>query len=323
MRMARIKPKGRDVVYHCVSRIVGGEFLLENLEKEKFRKMMWAQAEFCGVDVVSYCLMSNHVHLLIRVPSEICPSDREIMGRYSKFYGAKHPVTKRLVALFDSGEGLSDDIRDRLLSRMGDISVFNKELKQRFSAWYNRQQGRFGTLWAERFRSTIVEGCAETLMLVSAYIDLNPVRAGMVKDPKDYRYCGYAEALAGGKRIQNGIMSFLPSGSWSTVSSRYREYLFVKGGHSASTDRMTLDRELILEEIKNGAILKPVQLLRLRIRYISDGVVLGSTNYVNELYSEFRNRFGKTRETGARPMALGLRPFNLKSLRDLRRKPFG
>ena len=321
--MARIKPMGRDVVYHCVSRVVGGQFLLENLEKEKFRKMMWAQAEFSGVDIVSYCLMSNHVHLLIRVPAENRPSDREILGRISKFYGAKHAVTKRLATLIETEGGLSKDLRDRFLSRMGDISIFNKELKQRFSAWYNRQQGRFGTLWAERFRSTIVEGCAETLWVVSAYIDLNPVRAGIVKDPKDYRFCGYAEAVVGGKRIRAGIMSFLPKGSWGTVSSTYRESLFMKAGQSTNADKVVLDRELILKEIKKGALLKPAQLLRLRIRYFSDGVILGSTHYVDELFSEYRSRFGKNRETGARSMAPGLRPFNLKSLRDLRRKAFG
>jgi hypothetical protein len=38
MRMARVKPKGRDVVYHCVSRIVGGQRLIGAVEKEKFRK---------------------------------------------------------------------------------------------------------------------------------------------------------------------------------------------------------------------------------------------------------------------------------------------
>ena len=47
------------------------------------------------------------------------------------------------------------DIRQGLIARMGDVSIFMKELKQRFSLWYNRHHDRFGTLWAERFKSVV------------------------------------------------------------------------------------------------------------------------------------------------------------------------
>jgi putative transposase len=320
--MARIKPKGRDVVYHCVSRVVGGQFLLEDIEKEHFRRLMWAQAEFCGVEIIGYCIMSNHFHLLVKVPVDSYCDDKEIVARVSKFYGEKHPVAKRLLSVFSNEGSIPDDVKDRLVSRMGDLSVFLKDLKQRFSAWYNRQQGRFGTLWAERFRSALVEGIADTMLIVSAYIDLNPVRAGIVMDPKDYRFCGYAEALAGGKRCRAGIMSFHPSGDWRQVSALYREYLFVKSGCPGHVDKTTMDRESILGEIKKGAILSPAQLLRLRIRYFSDGVVLGSKSYVNELFLEYRDRFGKRRETGARGLNSALKALDFTTLRDLRHTPF-
>ena len=58
---------------------------------------------------------------------------------------------------------------------------------QRFTMWYNHNYGRVGTLWSERFKSTLVEGKRFTLQIVAAYIDLNPVRAGIVRDPKQYR----------------------------------------------------------------------------------------------------------------------------------------
>jgi hypothetical protein len=54
------------------------------------------------------------------------------------------------------------------------------------------------------------------------------------------------------------------------------------------------------------------------VRYFTDGVVLGSHNYVNGMFAEYRDRFGPRRKTGARPMrgldALG----NLATMRDLR-----
>ena len=71
-------------------------------------------------------------------------------------------------------------------------------VKQRFSRWYNRRQpgGRVGTLWESRYRSTLVER-GQTLQAMSFYIDLNPVRAGLVKDPKDCRWCSHGAAAAG------------------------------------------------------------------------------------------------------------------------------
>ncbi|MCC5842000.1 MAG: hypothetical protein JJT96_17930, partial [Opitutales bacterium] len=69
-----------------------------------------------------------------------------------------------------------------LKARMGDISVFMREVKTRFTLWYNRKRGMVGTFWAERFRSVIVEADAEAQRMVAAYIDLNPVRAGLVED---------------------------------------------------------------------------------------------------------------------------------------------
>ncbi|MGY8697004.1 MAG: transposase, partial [Verrucomicrobiia bacterium] len=82
---------------------------------------------------------------------------------------------------------------------MGDVSLFMKELKQRFSIWYNKSHRRQGTLWGERFKSVLVQDDPFALMTIAAYIDLNPVRAGIVSDPVEYRYCGYGEAMGGSK----------------------------------------------------------------------------------------------------------------------------
>jgi hypothetical protein len=83
---------------------------------------------------------------------------------------------------------------------MFDLSIFIKELKGGFAQWYNRRHGRYGVLWADRFKSVLLEG-GEALAAVAAYIELNPVRASLCADPKDYRYCGYAEALAKGSSL--------------------------------------------------------------------------------------------------------------------------
>ncbi len=88
-------------------------------------------------------------------------------------------------------------VRAKFLRRMWDLSEFMKTLKQKFTGWFNRLHERVGTLWESRFKSVIVDGSWNSLVRVAAYIDLNAVRAGLVEDPKDYRWCGYGEAVAG------------------------------------------------------------------------------------------------------------------------------
>ncbi|MGY9057622.1 MAG: transposase, partial [Alphaproteobacteria bacterium] len=69
MRGTRIKMEGESSVYHCMTKIVGGDFLLEGeREKEVLRKQIWKVSAFCGVEVLTYCIMSNHFHILVRTP---------------------------------------------------------------------------------------------------------------------------------------------------------------------------------------------------------------------------------------------------------------
>jgi len=318
MRIARIKVAGRGAVYHCISRVVGGQMLLGALEKEKLREMLWQQAEFSGVGIVTYCLMSNHLHLLVRVPAEVVATDAELVARAVKFYGKKSLYVQTLQKAFAKQGALPEDLREGLRERMGDVSVFMKELKQRFSKWFNKERNRFGTLWAERFKSVLVEDQPGVVQAVAAYVDLNPVRAGLVKDPKDYRWCGYAEAVAGKAEARQGLASFHRSADWTQVSREYREVLLVTSGTAGRSGKVVLDPEAIRRELKREGVLTVGQLLRLRVRYFTDGLVLGSRNYVNGIFTEYRDRFGPRRKSGARRLrgleALG----DLATMRDLR-----
>ena len=102
-----------------------------------------------------------------------------------------------------------DRWRGRYLRRMWHLGEFMKTLKQKFTLWFNRKHGREGTLWERRYQSVLVEGSWDCLRKVAAYIDLNAVRAGMVADPKDYRWCGYAEAVVGDPLARRGLATAL------------------------------------------------------------------------------------------------------------------
>ncbi|MCX6878350.1 MAG: hypothetical protein NTW21_31735 [Verrucomicrobia bacterium] len=87
-------------------------------------------------------------------------------------------------------------IHERHTYRMHDLGEFMKTLLARFTRWCNTHHARTGTRWESRFKSVLVEdGIASRT--ISAYIDLNSVRAGMVTDPADYRWSSYGEAMGG------------------------------------------------------------------------------------------------------------------------------
>jgi putative transposase len=323
MRRPRFKlsPSESSAVYHCISRIVAGEFLLSTAPiKETLRRMMRRQAAFCGVQIITYSLMSNHFHILTRVPIQPELTDLELLKRVEIFYGKDAPESLRLNESMALGGSIREQERIRFLKRMYDVSVFMKELKQRFTVWYNKRTDRFGTLWAERFRSILVEDRADVVRTVAAYIDLNPVRAGMVEDPANYRFCGYAEAAAGQSMAIAGIESFVGTaeGDWRRVVGKYRETLFSKAGSGETNDDLELEKIRKLWKAKGK--LSATQAIRLRIRYFNDGAALGSQLFVEEIFQRFRHRFGPKRRTGAR--TLRRMPFpELRTLRALRVSP--
>jgi putative transposase len=204
-----------------------------------------------------------------------------------------------------------------LLRRMGELSAFMKELKQRFSRWYNQTHQRCGTLWAERFRSVLVQDDSEAARTVALYIDLNALRAGLVTDPKDYRWCGYGEAAAGNELARAGLLRAMGQSSWGGGGAEYRRMLYLAAGTAGAAGKAVLSRQAILKALQEGAELEREQVLRLRLRHFIDGLVLGSVEFAEAIFHRFRHQFGKTRRTGARKLR-GL-PFDqLRTLRDLR-----
>ena len=99
---------GVSAAYHAMSRTVGNAFLFEDREKEMLRKMIWQVADFCGVEVLTYCIMSNHFHVLIQVPCVDSVSDAELLRRFKVLYPKP---TKYQVASFTEGKNYYQAIK--------------------------------------------------------------------------------------------------------------------------------------------------------------------------------------------------------------------
>jgi putative transposase len=371
---------GKPVLYHVHSRVVDRRFVLGTEEKEKFRTLMRMQENFTGCRALSYCLMDNHFHILLEVPpmAEGGISDEVLLKRLSAIYGEDFVagVAQELAdarkAVYTSDGGMAEAvtaIHKRFTYRMQDLAQFMKGLLQRFSQWFNRAHSRSGVLWEDRFKSVIVED-GVAARTIAAYIDLNPLRAGMVKDPADYRWSSYGEAIGGRVRVKGGgltrsdreegdspspssvmgngkkareglVRAFYcdqgvgyDAGKWDEVSRLYRRMMGLAIGRkpgkaeisqsAKGLGQSTKNTAELLESEDNETALKDLgaaKMLYCRIRYFTDGAVIGSKEFVNEAFANARERFGPKRKDGARKMKGDAAAANgaLWSLRDLRK----
>jgi REP element-mobilizing transposase RayT len=320
MRTARAKVEGF-AFYHVMNRVLERRYILTGEVAEQFRLLMRKVEAFTGVQVVTYCLMSNHVHLLLKVPDRKELSDEEMLRRlallssrsaYAQFMDKWNRLMEQ-----QSESGLRE-LRQSVLARMFDLSGFMKELKQRFSLWYNRRDQRQGTIWEDRFKSTLIENKPGYLATAAAYIDNNPVRAGWVSDAKEHRFCGYAEALAGSAAALAGLeiltQALHVQGDAQAVLARYRVLLYGKG--AATEERAGYSTDAIAQVEQADGQLAPWTLTGHRLRWLSDGAVIGSQAFVQELRVRLREKLGLRRRQGAYPVAEATDLHALKALRS-------
>jgi REP element-mobilizing transposase RayT len=288
--------------------------------------MLWQVADFCGVELLTYCILSNHFHVLVRVPEPHSVSDAELLRRFKVLYPKPTKYQEvsalRLANTLTEGGEEAALQRRKLLARMGDVSEFMKAVKQRFSVWYNRSHERYGTLWAERFKSVLVEGQGNALQTMAAYIDLNPVRAGLVEDPKDYRFCGYAEAVAEhalAKRGLTRIWADFGAQSADAALQAHRSIIFGKRASEQGLPEVTRTQALMVLEA-GGQLSKPA-VLRCRVRYFSDGAILGSQEFVRAFASDWQRQRGRQYPPKANPLQ-GANWGDLAVIQGLRKRVF-
>jgi hypothetical protein len=230
---------GRSNVYHVMSRTCGGEIFFDETEREALVLVMRKMARFCGIKILTYCIMGNHFHALVRVPHKAtwleelfgppgaAGAEEKLFEHMRLLYSKAHiaAVKEDFAKLRKMGGGMELLVQERVSAmkeRMCDLSAWVQEVKVRFSRWYNRRHSRQGTLWMGKFKSVLVERKYYTgnkgnerepdvARLMAAYIDLNPVRAKLVEGAEDWRWSGWSAALAGDKEAIAGLCDILHS----------------------------------------------------------------------------------------------------------------
>ena len=266
-------------------------------------------ADFTGTDIITWTMLSNHFHVVLTIPQRVAIDDQELLRRYAVLYPrpTKYESGKIEIARAQLAENgpAGQSLRKRLLALMYDVSQFFKLLKQRFTIWFNKTHNRFGPLWCDRFGSVLLEA-GEVVRKVCAYVDLNCVRAGIVKDPANYRFCGYAEAVAGDELASKGLMSLdlAADGTWNSTQAAYRLLLFTVGA-GARAHGAVIDDEDYREVVEQGGELPLTARWSYRVRHFTAGAVLGSRIFVEEQLARYRQRHGPCPRTRPRPTPLG------------------
>ena len=276
-RIARLKVKGEPAVYHVMSRTALDGFVLGDSEKEFLMNLIKRLSRVYFARVLGFCLMGNHFHLLVRMDTGEDYDEEEIKRRYKHYYG----------------EGSKAEVHDAeriegLREKWGDLSEYIKEIKQGFSRFYNKRHGRKGFFWSERFKSVIVDQ-GETLINCLAYIDLNPVRAGITKRPESYRWCSLGYHVQGrnaGKFLSMdfGLREFGEMDEKDRVS-HYRRFVHMKGGKPEAQG-----------EGRSKGDLRQIDRFRYRTRYFTDSGILGTREFVERVYRQFKDHFSSKHE---------------------------
>lgn len=295
--------------FHVISRVVDKKFIFNAQECAVFHKMMRQFESFSGVKIHAFCIMSNHFHLLIQVP--ICPpniSEEDIRNRMSHIYSPEKLLEFDEFIQFHRDNGNLNAINafyQGMRKRMFNLSIFIKDLKQKFTRWYNIEHNRKGTLWEERFKSVLIQGCGNTLQKIASYIELNPVRAGIVSDPGTYKWNSYSEAVSGNNLTRTRISEILvntdDATDWNSVHKIYKEYLHFK--LSKENPPNSTDNQSNLKSGKPKSQHTSIaEALRSRIRYFTDGLVIGNMEFILQFYRLRKHLLCPTRKTPGKPI---------------------
>ncbi len=168
--------------------------------------------------MVTWCVMGNHFHLLVRIApgshsAAMAMEAPEVFERMAYIYSAPDVEEFRQVVERCANPEERNQLLDPYRRRMASIADFMKGVKQRFARWYNLGTGRTGTLWEDRYHSVVLEGGGDVSQsglgslakIVAAYIDLNPMRAGLASTPRELGLSGFSAACHGNAVALRGL----------------------------------------------------------------------------------------------------------------------
>ena len=241
MTIARreIVAPGAPGVYHCMSRCVRRAFLCgrDKYSGQSYEhRRTWVRdrlrhlARYFGLEICAYAVMSNHTHLVLRTRPELVDSwsDEETAFRWVSLFSKARdesgrplePPEARVKALAGNPERLQE-IRQRL----GSISWFMRCLNEYIARRANREDQCKGRFWEGRFKcQALLDESA--ILACMAYVDLNPVRAGLADRPETSEFTSvYDRIVARRERLMAAVPSAAPASPDAWLSPLAEDHL--------------------------------------------------------------------------------------------------
>ncbi|HWK53398.1 MAG TPA: hypothetical protein VNR18_03440 [Hyphomicrobiales bacterium] len=192
--------------YHCISRCVRRAFLMgrDNNGNSFDHRKTWLveRIKFLGntfaISIAAYAVMSNHYHLVLHADEALTQNwtDDEVQRRWRKLFRGPDMLQRRL-----NGESLSpqenqqlDQLTSTWRERLCSISWFMYCLNYEIALRANKEEGLTGRFWDGRFKSIALKDEA-ALLACMAYVDLNPIRAGLADKIADSDYTSIQERI--------------------------------------------------------------------------------------------------------------------------------
>lgn len=197
-----------ETVHHLMSRIAHGVFFLGDDERNDLLEMIRRVADFSGIQLLGWCVMSNHFHVLADLPKPLELSEGEILRRYGVLKGeqAKDDAETQLHTWRAAGEiERVTEWTAKILRRMYDVGEFMKIVKQWFTEEYNRRHSHRGTLWEAVYLDKTVPRTVKDMSRVLGYIHLNPIRAAAEAHFGEYRWSSLYALKRGDEVAMAGI----------------------------------------------------------------------------------------------------------------------
>ena len=216
-------------------------------------------------------------------------------------------IKKRFEAHFGDDRDFTEGQIPYLREKLSGLSEFMREIKVGFARYCNRRHNRRGYFWGDRFKSVIVDK-GETLVNCLAYIDLNPLRAGMVERPEQYRWnsLGYhiqTENKDNFLSTDFGLKEFNVKSSKERIR-RYRRYVYEAGAlnQPEKGNAKVIENKVLAKERRREFQLSKSDRFRYRTRYFTDSGIIGSKVFVAKNYQRFKHLFFSKHEKKPKPI---------------------
>lgn len=277
-RQARLRVEKGEAFYHLYCRTAGAEkdFPLNRKgAQEYFVKLLehFSSAYFCTA--CAYCVMGNHYHIVVRFDGLRKRSKKDLFERASVLY----PNCVDQIKNWDREKW------KHFSERLHDVSELMRNIHMAYARWHNASFDCRGRFWAERFKSTIL-ATAEAVEDCMLYVELNPLRAGLVKRPENWRYGSFRLRDMGEDAWLLPLKEVTGEEDEEENRRKHRAKIYYRGAVKTKEGAMEISEDVLKAEEARG--FKTRGIYRKRFRHFTEGLAIGTQTQILNLLVKLR-----------------------------------